>query len=53
MGDEMMLAGKPKSQFYKIPFEKNTRILRLNVLESHTELRAGNRPYYMVERKAL
>lgn len=53
MGDEMMLAGKPKSQFYKLPFDKSTRILRLNVLESHTELRAGNRPYYMVERKVL
>jgi len=53
MADEMMLAGKPKSQFYKLPFDKNTRILRLNVLESHTEHRAGNRPYYMVERKLL
>jgi len=53
MGDEMILAGKPKSQFYKLPFDKSTRILRLNVLESHTELRAGNRPYYMVERKPL
>lgn len=53
MADEIMLAGKPKSQFYKLPFDKNTRVLRLNVLESHTELRAGNRPYYMVERKPL
>ncbi|MDQ1138643.1 hypothetical protein [Pedobacter agri] len=53
MDNEKVLAGKPKSQFYKLPFDKSTRILRLNVLESHTELRAGNRPYYMVERKPL
>ncbi|MBT2561353.1 hypothetical protein J7E50_10965 [Pedobacter sp. ISL-68] len=53
MADITMVAGKPISQFYKLPFEKNSRILRLNVLESHTEMRAGNRPFYRVERKPV
>ncbi|WP_173091332.1 hypothetical protein [Pedobacter foliorum] len=53
MTNQVMVAGKPISQFYKLPFEKNTRILRLNVLESNTEHRAGNRPYYLVKRKPI
>lgn len=53
MADEIMLAGKPISQFYKLPFDKNTRILRLNVLESHKELKVGNIRSTMVERKLL
>lgn len=53
MTDQIIIAGKPISQFYKLPFDKNTRILRLNVLESHTEIRAGNRQYYLVDRETL
>ncbi len=48
-----MLAGKPKSHFFKLPFDKNTRILKLNVLNAHTDFRPGNLSYYMVEKKVL
>lgn len=53
MDNQPLLAGKPISQFYKLPFEKNSRILKLNVLESHTEFRAGRNPYRIGERKLV
>jgi len=38
------IAGKPLSRFYKLPFEKGSRVLRLTVLESHCTFSLGKKP---------
>ncbi|CAH0137428.1 MULTISPECIES: hypothetical protein [unclassified Pedobacter] len=46
------ITGKPLSQFYKLPFEKGSRVLRLEVLELHSTFRVGKKTN-LVERKLL
>lgn len=53
MPDELLLAGKPISHFYKLPFESTTRVLYLQVLELHKPLRAGNRTNFRLENKFI
>jgi hypothetical protein len=38
------IAGKPLSRFYKLSFEKGSRVLKLAVLESHCMFSVGEKP---------
>ena len=38
------ITGKPLSQFYKLPFEKGSRVLRFEALELHNTFSVGKKP---------
>ncbi|MCX2496151.1 hypothetical protein OQX63_21830 [Pedobacter sp. PF22-3] len=42
------IAGKPLSRFYKLPFEKGSKVLRLATLESHSTFSVGKKPEPLV-----
>lgn len=46
------ITGKPLSQFYKLPFEKGSKVLRLEVLELHSTFKVRKNPN-LIGKKSL
>ncbi|MDN3587164.1 hypothetical protein QWY86_10825 [Pedobacter aquatilis] len=47
MDKTLTIAGKPLERFYKLPFEKGSRILKQQVLDAHTDFGADDKQYYL------
>jgi len=47
MTEQNLIDGKPISRFYKLPFNKGSRVLTQETLEAHNDFKATDKTYYL------
>lgn len=53
MTDSILIGGKPLSRFYKLAFEKGSRILKQQLLDAHTDFGVADKRYYLYSKDVI